>query len=148
METDYRINPVKMGGLVKEATKDQVKVHLHGRLGVITVPPKLVLTSRPPVPGDEVEFYFSYIQVVEQPYGYDSFEMTGGQGMFPCLLGGKMIEVNDTAVKIRIMDQLGTIAVPLRWLFTDVPLTEGLDVSFYLSRMGLVASNQFKEDNE
>ena len=43
--TDYIINPVLMGSLVKEAGPEGVKVHLHGRLGVITVPWKLVLTG-------------------------------------------------------------------------------------------------------
>jgi hypothetical protein len=42
---DYMIHPVMMGGLVKEVADDQVKVHLHGRLGVITVPKKLIITN-------------------------------------------------------------------------------------------------------
>ncbi len=138
MSLDYMINPVKMCGLVKEVTEDQVKVHLHGRLGVITVPSKLILTNEPLVPGHEMEFYFSYLEVIEQPYVYDSAEMTNDHEIFPCLLGGKIIEVNDTAAKVSIMDTLGTIAVPRRWLFTSVPLTEGLDVSFYFSCMNVV----------
>lgn len=44
---DYMINPIKMGGLVKEVTDDRIKVHLHGRLGVITIPKRLVITSEP-----------------------------------------------------------------------------------------------------
>lgn len=31
---DYMINPIKMGGLIKEVQDDRIKVHLHGRLGV------------------------------------------------------------------------------------------------------------------
>lgn len=138
MALNYMINPVKMGGLVKEVSGDQIKVHLHGRLGVITVPKKLILTEEPLVPGHEMEFYFSYIQIMEQPYDYDSTEMTNDHEIFPCLLGGKIIEVNDTAAKVSIMNQLGTIAVPRRWLFTSVPLSEGLDVSFYFSCMNVV----------
>ena len=69
---DYMINPIKMGGLVKEVSDSQIKVHLHGRLGVITVPKKLVTTKEKIEPGHEMEFYFSYIKVVENPYDYDS----------------------------------------------------------------------------
>ena len=43
---DYMINPIKMGGLVKGVNDDQIKVHLHGRLGVITVPNRLVTTKK------------------------------------------------------------------------------------------------------
>lgn len=39
---DYIINPVKMGGLVKKVTDGMVKIHLHGRLGVITVPESII----------------------------------------------------------------------------------------------------------
>lgn len=38
---DYMINPIKMGGLIKEVQDDRIKVHLHGRLGVITIPKRL-----------------------------------------------------------------------------------------------------------
>ena len=44
---DYMINPIKMGGLIKEVQDDRIKVHLHGRLGVITIPKRLVITSEP-----------------------------------------------------------------------------------------------------
>ena len=54
--TDYIINPIRMGGLVKEVDENQVKVHLHGRLGVITVPKRLVITSEELTPGHEMEF--------------------------------------------------------------------------------------------
>ena len=114
---DYMINPIKMGGLVKEVSDSQIKVHLHGRLGVITVPKKLVTTKEKIEPGHEMEFYFSYIKVVENPYDYDSSDMVTDQ---------------------EIMDKLGTVAVPRRWYFTDIPLKEGSDAEFYFSCMNLV----------
>ena len=40
---DYMINPIKMGGLIKEVQDDRIKVHLHGRLGVITIPKRRVM---------------------------------------------------------------------------------------------------------
>ena len=135
---DYTINPIRMGGLVKEVSDDQVKVHLHGRLGVITVPKRLVMTHEELTPGCEMEFYFSYIQIVENPYDYDSSDMTADHPISPCFLGGKIIEVNDTAIKVEIMNHLGTIAVPRRWAFTPVPLKEGEDVEFYFSCMKVV----------
>ena len=135
---EYIINPIKMGGLVKEATDSQVKVHLHGRLGVITVDPKLIPFNGTLEPGHEAEFYFSYIEVVDNPYDYDVMGLLNDNEIMPCLLGGKIIEVNDTAAKIEIMNNLGTIAVPRRWMFTAVPLVEGLDVQFYFSRMNVI----------
>lgn len=135
---DYIINPIKMGGLVKEVNHDQVKVHLHGRLGVITVPKRLVITSEALEPGHEMEFYFSYIQIVEDALDYDSSDMTTEHEIEPCLLGGKISEVNDTAIKVDIMDELGTIAVPRRWAFTPVTLENGQDTEFYFSCMKVV----------
>ena len=135
---DYIINPIRMGGLVKEVDENQVIVHLHGRLGVITVPKRLVITSEQLEPGHEMEFYFSYIQVTENPYDYDSSDMTVDHEPAPCLLGGKITEVNDTAIKVDIMDNLGTIAVPRRWAFTPVTLENGQDTEFYFSCMKVI----------
>ncbi len=135
---DYIINPIKMGGLVKEVGNDYIKVHLHGRLGVITVPKREVITYEELEPGHEMEFYFSYIQIVENPYDYDSSDMVTDHDITPCLLGGKIIEVNDTAIKVEIMNELGTIAVPRRWAFTPVPLEVGLETEFYFSCMRMV----------
>ncbi len=135
---DYMINPIKMGGLVKEVTDDRIKVHLHGRLGVITIPKRLVITSEPLEPGHETEFYFSYIQVVEKPYDYDSSDMVTTHEIEPCLLGGTICEVNDTAVKVNIMNELGTVAVPRRWIFTPVVLKNGQETEFYFSCMKVI----------
>lgn len=134
---DYIINPVKMGGLVKAVSDHMVKVHLHGRLGVITVPDRLIIHREPIEPGNELEFYFSYIQIVEKPYDYDCADMTSGHEIRPCLLGGKLTQVNDTAIELKIMNDLGTIAVPRRWAFTPVALEVGEDAEFYLSLMNV-----------
>lgn len=139
---DYFINPVKMGGLVKEVSSDQIKVHLHGRLGVITVPKKLVRQNVSLEPGHEMEFYFSYIQVMENPYDYDCSDMVTSHELMPCLLGGQISEVNDTAIKVSIMNELGTIAVPRRWAFTPVELKEGKNVEFYFSCMDVVGKRE------
>lgn len=132
------VGPIKMGGLVKEISGDKVKVHLHGRLGVITIPKRMIITNEELETSHETEFYFSYIQVIENPYDYDASEMKTDHEIRPCLLGGKIIEVNDTAIKVKIMNELGTVAVPRRWAFTPVALEEGQDVEFYFSCMKVI----------
>lgn len=147
MEMDYIINPVKMGGLVKEVSDERVKVHLHGRLGVIKVPKSIIISDEPVAVGHEMEFYFSYIQVVEDPYDYDSSDMTPDHEIYPCLLGGKIIEVNDTAIEVAIMNDLGSIAVPRRWAFTPVTLAEGQDTEFYFSCMKVIGKRDIPAES-
>jgi hypothetical protein len=125
---EYIINPVLMGGLVKEVTNDKAKIHLFGRLGTIFVDKNLIIASSDIQVGDELEFYFSYIQVVQRVLDYDShlndyFE--------PHLVGAKITEVNDTAIKVLTNDI--QIAVPRRWVFTDTLLEVGQNVEFYFS---------------
>ena len=134
---DYLINPVKMGGLVKDIYDDgnMVKIYLHGRLGVIKVPRRLIRGDTALEPGHELEFYFSYIQIISDPYDYTSSEMDPAEEIFPSLLGGKVIDVNDTAVTVSVMDDLGEITVPRRWLITNQELKEGNEAEFYFSCM-------------
>lgn len=134
---DYMINPVLMGGLVKEVNKEEIKVHLHGRLGVITIPKTFVHFEDEVEPGHEMQFYFSYIQVNEDPFAYDCSPMKE-EKLTPCYIGGTITEVNDTAIKAKMMDGLGTVAVPRRWVFTPVTLEEGQNVEFYFSPMEVI----------
>ena len=76
-----------------------------------------------------------YIQIVSDPYDYSSNEMDPAEEIFPSLLGGKVIDVNDTAVTVRVMDDLGEITVPRRWIITDKVLSEGDQAEFYFSCM-------------
>lgn len=57
----------------------------------------------------------------------------------PILTEGRIVEVNDTAVKVDISGRLGVVTVPRRWVFTDVPLEKGLKVEFYFSYMQVCA---------
>ncbi|MGN0755222.1 MAG: CBO2463/CBO2479 domain-containing protein [Aristaeellaceae bacterium] len=132
---DYLINPVLMGGLVKSVDGGTVTVHLHGRLGVVTVLRQLVLDPIPLEPGHELQFYFSYLQIRQQPYDYDTSPLRSGEELVSALVGAEVTEVNDTAIAARIQDGLGTVAVPRRWVFTDVPLEKGQTADFYLSPM-------------
>lgn len=135
LEDRYTINPTLMMGTVKSVNGGQVIINLRGRLGLITIPPKLINSDKPVEAGTKLEFYFSYIRVVDTDLDYDSTEMINQTEMFPCLLGGEVIHEDDTAVRVQIMDHLGTIYVPRRWVFTPVKVAQGLKVEFYFSSM-------------
>ncbi len=148
MKLDYTINPILMGGLVKEVKDNIVKVHLHGRLGVIEVPREYILEKdTEPEIGHDMSFYFSYIQINENPYDYDCSPIKKDKEFAPCLIGGNIIEVNDTAIKVRMMEELGTVAVPRRWAFTDLPLAEGQNVEFYFSPMHIVGKKEIPAES-
>ena len=100
-----------MGGLIKESSEGIVKIHLHGRLGLIKIPERLIIREEPVAAAHETEFYFSYVQITEEPLDYDDLDMTPDHEPEPCLLGGSITEVNDTAIEVAIMNDLGTIAV-------------------------------------
>jgi hypothetical protein len=97
-------------------------------------------------PGVEMQFYFSYIQVNENPYDYDD-EPVQNLELEPCLIGGEITEVNDTAIKVKVMNQIGTVAVPRRWVFTDVPLREGQNVEFYFSPMKTIGKRDIPAES-
>lgn len=162
---DYIINPVLMNGTVKEIKGGCAKVHIAGRLGVITMPLELIggngsvelagggtaglaggVAAVPAVPysvepGTKVEFYFSFVWTEKTCETYDSYALRAGASPYPALLGGLITEVNDTACKIEVSDIGAALAVPRRWMFTEVPLEEGLPCEFYLSTM-IVKKNQ------
>lgn len=144
---DYIINPVLMGGLVKAAAPNAIKIHLHGRLGVITVPRSVIDGDEALEPGHELQFYFSYLQVTADPCDYDAAPMAQSGVQIPCLLGGTLREVNDTAVKAEIQNGLGYVAVPRRWVFTPKPLEVGQTVEFYLSRMAVVGKRDIPAES-
>ncbi|MGC4018302.1 MAG: CBO2463/CBO2479 domain-containing protein [Muricomes sp.] len=145
---EYQINPALMGGVVKEISKEGiVKINLNGRLGVIKIPRALIIDSVKLEPGHQLRFYFSYIQVVENPYEYDSSEMNPDCEMNPTLLSGKITIVNDTAIEAEIMDGLGSVAVPRRWVFTPLALEAGQDCEFYLSCMQVVGKQELPEES-
>ncbi len=137
---DYLINPVKMGGLVKDVYDDgnMVKIYLHGRLGVIKVPRNIIRGDAALEPGHELEFYFSYIQIISDPYDYSSSEMDPAEEISPSLLGGKIIDINDTAMTVKVMDDLGEITVPRRWIITAKEPENGDETEFYFSCMDVI----------
>lgn len=134
---EYTIEPVLMGGTIKELTENEVKVHLKGRLGVFTLPKSFLKGSERAKAGDKLRFYFSYIQVVNKSGQYDISGINVYPEIAPELCGGKISLVNDTAIEVSLEKGLGTIFVPRRWVFTDIEPKEGQDVEFYISGMKL-----------
>ncbi len=146
MTIDYLINPVKMGGIVKDVYPDgRVKIYLNGRLGVIKVPRTMIRGDERLVPGHELEFYFSYIQAVDAPLDYDVSEMTADHEIEPCLVGGRIIDVNDTAVTVAMMNDMGEITVPRRWLITSQTPENGNETEFYFSCMNVTGKRDLPQ---
>jgi hypothetical protein len=58
--------PIEHVGIIKEVTDIGVTVNIKGRLGVIKVPLRYVISDKPIEVGQEVRFYFSYLHVKEQ----------------------------------------------------------------------------------
>lgn len=56
----------------------------------------------------------------------------------PQITRAKIVEINDTAVKVSIQGRLGVITVPLRWVFTEKQLEIGQEVEFYFSYMNVL----------
>lgn len=61
---NIELNPQLTKGKIVEITDTYVKVSLQGRLGMITVPLRWVFTEKDLIIGQEVEFYFSYFNVL------------------------------------------------------------------------------------
>lgn len=55
--------PRLVNGKLVEVTEVGVKIEINGRLGMLSVPLRMVFTEKPLNIGDEVEFYVSYVNV-------------------------------------------------------------------------------------
>lgn len=62
----YTLAPKLMKGKIVQVNDTAIKVDVQGRLGVITVPRRWVYTDRFLEPGQMVEFFFSYMQVLDE----------------------------------------------------------------------------------
>ncbi len=56
----------------------------------------------------------------------------------PQITHAKIVEINDTAIKVSIQGRLGVITVPLRWVFTEKKIEIGQEVEFYFSYMNVL----------
>lgn len=137
---DYQINPVLMGGTIKSISSDgTVKINLRGRLGVLKVPSDIVINKEELETGKKLQFFFSYLRVIDKDIEFDDLDLNVDYGLNPTILGGKFLEVNDTAVEVGVMNGKGTVAVPRRWVFTENDLEENNSCEFYLSCMQVVS---------
>lgn len=63
---DIDLTPRLMKGRIIEVTEVGVKIVFSGRLGVLSVPLRMVFTDKPLAVDDEVELYISYVKVVSE----------------------------------------------------------------------------------
>jgi hypothetical protein len=61
---EYELTPKLLPGKIIEVTDMSVKVSLKGRMGIITVPLRCVITDKPLEPDLDIEVYLSYIKVL------------------------------------------------------------------------------------
>lgn len=60
---EMELMPRLVNGKLVEVTEVGVKIEINGRLGMLSVPLRMVFTEKPLNIGDEVEFYVSYVNV-------------------------------------------------------------------------------------
>jgi hypothetical protein len=56
-----------------------------------------------------------------------------------------VIDVNDTAVTVEVMDGMGEITVPRRWLIASQTPEAGLDTEFYFSCMNVTGKRDLPQ---
>ena len=60
---NIELNPRLITGKILEVTEVGVKIAFTGRLGVLSVPLRMVFADKPLAVDDEVELYISYVKV-------------------------------------------------------------------------------------
>lgn len=60
------LTPKRVEAVVTELTDTTIRVDIPGRVGVITVPRRHVFAEKEIKVGQRVEFYFSYLQVIDE----------------------------------------------------------------------------------
>lgn len=58
------LKPLKLKGVIKEITEVGVRIGVNGRMGVLSLPLRLIYTDKPLEVGQECEFYLSYVNVI------------------------------------------------------------------------------------
>jgi hypothetical protein len=66
---DAELSPRLLKGRLTNVTAAGVTVELVGRMGVLHLPLRFVLTETPPAAGDEVELYLSYARQLKPRAG-------------------------------------------------------------------------------
>lgn len=133
----YVMNPVLMNGKVKSIDDQWTAINLNGRLGLLTMDNQLVMNQDKITEGDSVEFFFSYIQTADFPMDYDYQDLLSQDALRPSYIDGKIIQVDDVAIKVAMSQDLGTLYVPRRWVIANNTLKPGMVVDFFLSKIRL-----------
>lgn len=60
---EYDLNPRLLKGKLVEITDVGVKIAVNGRLGVLSLPLRFIISDKKLQIDDEVEFYLSYVRV-------------------------------------------------------------------------------------
>ncbi|NEG96727.1 hypothetical protein CS006_05655 [Bifidobacterium primatium] len=58
------LKPLLLKGVIKEVTEVGVRIGVNGRMGVLSLPLRLIYTDKPLEVGQECEFYLSYVNVI------------------------------------------------------------------------------------
>ncbi|KAB8299707.1 MULTISPECIES: CBO2463/CBO2479 domain-containing protein [Bifidobacterium] len=58
------LQPVKIKGVIKEITEVGVRIGVKGRMGVLSLPLRMIYSDKPLQLGQECEFYLSYVNVL------------------------------------------------------------------------------------
>lgn len=61
---DYELNPRLITGKIVELNDTAVKAALKGRMGIITLPRRCVISEKPLGVGQEIQVYLSYMKVL------------------------------------------------------------------------------------
>lgn len=61
---DVDLQPLLLRGVIKEITEVGVRIGVNGRMGVLSLPLRCILTEKPLELGQECEFYLSYVNVL------------------------------------------------------------------------------------
>lgn len=134
---NYVTNPVLMNGVIKKTDTQKIEINLNGRLGLLTLDNRLVMNNENLHEGDAVTFYFSYIQTPEFPMNYDYQDLVLQEDIRPSYIDGKIVHVDDVAVRVSMSQDLGMIYVPRRWVIANAPLESGMAVEFFISKIQL-----------
>lgn len=61
---NIELQPLLLRGVIKEITEVGVRIGITGRMGVLSLPLRCVITDTPLELGQECEFYLSYVNVL------------------------------------------------------------------------------------
>lgn len=61
---NVELQPLLLHGKIKEITEVGVRIAVNGRMGVLSLPLRCIMTDKPLEVGQDCEFYLSYVNVL------------------------------------------------------------------------------------